>query len=103
MLLSTTNGRGRTADRVRFVGSAEAVGEPPFILTVRATAGVGCYRRPSSAEMAGGLVGVDGRGRWRDPHRRPVVDRTHRLDELVEPYRYVESGNVVLTVTPDGG
>jgi NADPH:quinone reductase-like Zn-dependent oxidoreductase len=35
---------------------------------------------------------------------KPVIDRTYQLDEIVEAYRYVESGqkvgNVVITVTP---
>ena len=35
---------------------------------------------------------------------RPVVDRRYPLDEIVEAYRYVESGrkigNVVITVRP---
>jgi hypothetical protein len=35
---------------------------------------------------------------------RPLVDRRHRLDELVEAYRYVETGqkiaDVVVNVAP---
>jgi NADPH:quinone reductase-like Zn-dependent oxidoreductase len=38
---------------------------------------------------------------------RPVIDRTYRLDQIVEAYRYVETGrkigNVVITVEPPAG
>jgi NADPH:quinone reductase-like Zn-dependent oxidoreductase len=37
---------------------------------------------------------------------RPLIDRTYRLDQIVDAYRYVETGqkvgNVVITVRPDG-
>jgi NADPH:quinone reductase-like Zn-dependent oxidoreductase len=37
---------------------------------------------------------------------RPVVDRTYPLDQIVDAYRYVETGqkigNVVITVVPEG-
>jgi len=36
---------------------------------------------------------------------RPVIDRTYPLDEIVDAYRYVETGqkigNVVISVTPE--
>jgi NADPH:quinone reductase-like Zn-dependent oxidoreductase len=35
---------------------------------------------------------------------RPVIDRTYQLDQIVEAYRYVETGqktgNVVITLAP---
>ena len=38
---------------------------------------------------------------------RPVIDRHYPLDEIVDAYRYVESGqklgNVVIRVTPAAG
>ncbi|HEX5596159.1 MAG TPA: NAD(P)-dependent alcohol dehydrogenase, partial [Micromonosporaceae bacterium] len=46
------------------------------------------------------------RDRIADGRFRPVVDRTYPLDEIVDAYRYVESGqkvgNVVITVVPTG-
>jgi NADPH:quinone reductase-like Zn-dependent oxidoreductase len=59
----------------------------------RATLGLGRYRK----EDLGLVKELVGAGRY-----RPVIDRTYALDEVVEAYRYVESGqktgNVVLRI-----
>jgi NADPH:quinone reductase-like Zn-dependent oxidoreductase len=55
-----------------------------------------------NAETMGYLKGLIESGAF-----RPLVDRRYRLDQIVEAYRYVETGqkvgNVVISVEPSGG
>jgi NADPH:quinone reductase-like Zn-dependent oxidoreductase len=56
------------------------------------------YRQPEVERLRAELA---------DGSFRPVIDRHYPLDDIVEAYRYVETGekigNVVIDVAPGGG